>query len=32
MRLIAEGLAARGHRVRFASLRPDGLPWPGASR
>ena len=28
MRLIAEGLAARGHRVRFASLRPDGLPWP----
>ena len=28
MRLIAEGLAARGHRVAFASLRPDGLPFP----
>ena len=27
MRLIAEGLAARGHRVRFASLRPDALPF-----
>jgi glycosyltransferase involved in cell wall biosynthesis len=27
MRLIAEGLAARGHRVTFASLRPDGLPF-----
>lgn len=24
MRLIAEGLAARGHAVTFASLRPDG--------
>lgn len=28
MRLIAEGLAARGHRVSFASLRPDPLPFP----
>ena len=28
MRLIAEGLAARGHRVAFASLRPDPLPFP----
>lgn len=27
MRLIAEGLAARGHRVRYASLRPDGRPF-----
>lgn len=26
MRLIAEGLAARGHAVTFASLRPDALP------
>jgi glycosyltransferase involved in cell wall biosynthesis len=26
MRLIAEGLAARGHAVTFASLRPDGRP------
>lgn len=26
MRLIAEGLAARGHQVSFASLRPDALP------
>ena len=28
MRLIAEGLAARGHAVAFASLRPDPLPFP----
>ena len=28
MRLIAEGLAARGHAVAFASLRPDALPFP----
>ena len=28
MRLIAEGLAARGHRVAFASLRPNPLPFP----
>jgi glycosyltransferase involved in cell wall biosynthesis len=28
MRLIAEGLAARGHKVAFASLRPDSLPFP----
>ena len=27
MRLIAEGLAARGHAVTFASLRPDALPF-----
>ena len=27
MRLIAEGLAARGHQVTFASLRPDALPF-----
>lgn len=27
MRLIAEGLAARGHRVTFASLRPDMAPF-----
>ena len=26
MRLMAEGLAARGHHVSFASLRPDLLP------
>ena len=28
IRLIAEGLAARGHKVTLASLRPDALPWP----
>jgi glycosyltransferase involved in cell wall biosynthesis len=28
MRLMAEGLAARGHRVTFASLRPDAIPAP----
>jgi glycosyltransferase involved in cell wall biosynthesis len=28
IRLIAEGLAARGHTVTLASLRPDPLPWP----
>ena len=28
MRLMAEGLARRGHHVTFASLRPDVLPWP----
>ena len=28
MRLMAEGLAARGHHVSFVSLRPDVLPWP----
>lgn len=27
MRLIAEGLARRGHAVTFASLRPDALPF-----
>ena len=26
MRLMAEGLAAKGHHVTFASLRPDVLP------
>jgi glycosyltransferase involved in cell wall biosynthesis len=32
MRLMAEGLAARGHHVTFASLRPDVLPRSRAFR
>lgn len=32
MRLIAEGLAARGHEVTFASLRPDMAPFARESR
>ena len=32
MRLMAEGLAAKGHHVTFASLRPDVLPWTRAFR
>ena len=32
MRLIAEGLAARGHEVTFASLRPDMIPFARESR
>ena len=32
MRLMAEGLAARGHHVTFASLRPDVLPFARAFR
>jgi glycosyltransferase involved in cell wall biosynthesis len=32
MRLIAEGLAARGHRVTFASLRPDAGRAPERTR
>jgi glycosyltransferase involved in cell wall biosynthesis len=32
MRLIAESLAARGHRVSFASLRPDMLPFVSRMR
>jgi glycosyltransferase involved in cell wall biosynthesis len=28
MRLMAEGLAAKGHHVTFVSLRPDVRPWP----
>lgn len=32
MRLIAEGLAARGHAVVFASLRPDALPFSRSFR
>ena len=32
MRLMAEGLAARGHHVTFASLRPDVMPRARAFR
>jgi glycosyltransferase involved in cell wall biosynthesis len=32
MRLMAEGLAARGHDVVYASLRPDALPVPRTFR